>query len=67
MKFKPLYLAVIVGILTLTVLILIAALGVTGWKLSERGYFDNDEYDKEIKYTVESIMSDGTYDNNDGD
>ncbi len=61
------YLAVIVGILTLTVLILIAALGVTGWKLSERGYFDNDEYDKEIKYTVESIMSDGTYDYNDGD
>ena len=61
------YLAVIVGILTLTVLILIAALGVTGWKLSERGYFDNDEYDEEIEDTVESIMSDGTYDNNDGD
>ena len=61
------YLAVIVGILTLTVLILIAALGVTGWKLSERGYFDNDEYDEEIEDSVESIMSDGTYDYNDGD
>lgn len=62
------FLGVVVGILALTVLLLIGALGVTGWKLRERGYFDNDEYDEEMEDAVESIMSDGTDDyDDDGD
>ena len=61
------FLGVVVGILALTVLLLIGALGVTGWKLRERGYFDNDEYDEEMEDAVESIMSDGTDDYDDGD
>jgi len=47
----------IVGVLALLVLVLLGVLAFAGVQLRERGYFDDDEYDREMDAAVESMMS----------